>query len=313
MQNRREDFTGMAQKQVQGIYAALLTPRLADSGLDLSGMSRLVEFLAKNDVRSYALNGATGEFCLTSPKELRALFGTIREVLGDEANVLCGVGAAGTAEAIELARIAQEEGSRALLAPAPYFFSYQQDDLEAFFQTLAATVQLPVLLYNLPQFTTGLEVEAACRLIRDVPNIIGIKDSSGSLDILRALTQQAIPACRIIGNDGALVAALKEGICDGVVSGVACVLPELIQSVYNATDGQGSAQFRLAVGLLDEFIAQIDIFPTPWGLKWIAEARGILHASFAQPVSSRRTTQSADLMDWFQGWQASLPVNLAAK
>ena len=98
-----------------------------------------------------------------------------------------------------------------------------------------------------------------------------------------------------------------------MVSGVACVVPELIQSVYNTTDGQGAAQFRLAAGLLDEFIAQIDIFPTPWGLKWIPEARGILHASFAQPVSSRRTTQSADLMEWFQGWQASLPVNLAAK
>src|ERR1035441_5267840 len=107
----------MTQKRVQGIYAALLTPRRADNSLDLSGMTRLVEFLAQRDIRSYALNGATGEFCLTTPKELRALFAVIRDVVGDEANLLCGVGAAGTAEAIELTRIAHEEGSRALLAP----------------------------------------------------------------------------------------------------------------------------------------------------------------------------------------------------
>ena len=300
----------VTQKRVQGIYAALLTPRLADGGLDLAGMRRLVEFLAEHDVRSFALNGATGEFCLTTPEELRTLFGVIREVLGNEANVLCGVGAAGLAGAIELAKIAQDEGSRALLAPAPYFFPYQQDDLEAFFQSLAVAVDVPVLLYNLPQFTSGLEVEMACRLIRDVPNIIGIKDSSGSLEILRALTRQAIPACRIIGNDSALVAALEEEILDGVVSGVACVAPELIQAVYASKDPK---QFRLAAGLLDEFITQLDVFPTPWGLKWIAEARGVLQASFAQPVSSRRRTQSAEVIQWFQNWQASLPAIFKAK
>lgn len=305
----------MTHKQVQGVYAALLTPRRADNGLDLSGVSRLIEFLTRHNVRSYAVNGATGEFCLTTPKELRALFAEIRGVTGNNANLLCGIGSAGSAGAIELAKIAQEEGSRALLVPAPYFFSYQQDDLEAFFHILAARVQLPMLLYNLPQFTTGLEVDTACRLIRDVPNIIGIKDSSGSLDILRALTKQAIPACRIIGNDSALVAALQEEICDGVVSGVACVLPELIQSVYQSgrvVDVQGFAPFCCATDLLDEFIARIDAFPTPWGLKWIAEAREILPATFAQPLSAQRTMQGTELVAWFQGWRNSLPADLIA-
>jgi 4-hydroxy-tetrahydrodipicolinate synthase len=260
----------------------------------------------QNGIRSYALNGATGEFCLTTPADLRALFRAVRDTAGDSVDLLCGVGSAGLAGSIELAHIAQEEGAGALLVPTPYFFPYQQDDVEAFFQALASSVSLPIMLYNLPQFTTGLTVETACTLIRDVPNIIGIKDSSGSLDILRALTQQGIPACRIIGNDGALVAALEEGLCDGVVSGVACVLPELIQSVYS---DQRCDQVRL----LDEFIARIDVFPTPWALKWIAEARGILQASFAQPVSPGRSSQSASLKSWFQDWQASIPSHLATK
>jgi len=296
----------MTGKQVQGIYAALLTPRHQDNRVDPAGTSRLVEFLVRNGVRSYALNGATGEFCLTAPTDLRTSFRAVRDTAGDSVDLLCGIGAAGLADSIELAHIAQEEGARALLVSSPYFFPYQQDDVEAFFRTLASSVSLPIMLYNLPQFTTGLQVETACALIRDVPNIIGIKDSSGSLDILRALTQRGIPACRIIGNDGALVAALQEGLCDGVVSGVACVLPELIQSVYSDQAGP-------AAGLLDEFIAQIDVFPTPWGLKWIAEARGILKASFAQPVSARRNSQSASLMSWFQQWQASVQSDLATK
>jgi 4-hydroxy-tetrahydrodipicolinate synthase len=296
----------MTGKQVQGIYAALLTPRHQDNRVDPASTSRLVEFLVQNGIRSYALNGATGEFCLTTPTDLRTSFRAVRDAAGEGVDLLCGVGAAGIAGSIELARIAQEEGASALLVPVPYFFPYQQDDVEAFFQALASSVSLPIMLYNLPQFTTGLQVETACTLIRDVPNIIGIKDSSGSLDILRALTQQGISACRIIGNDGALVAALQEGLCDGVVSGVACVLPELIQTVFS---DQHPAQVRL----LDEFIAQIDVFPTPWGLKWIAEARGILEASFAQPVSPRRSSQSSRLKSWFQEWQVLLPSHMAAK
>ena len=298
----------MKQKRIRGIYAALLTPRLSDGRLDLPALSRLIEFLTKRDVRSYALNGATGEFCLTTPNELRMLFATIRGVVGDAAEILCGVGAAGISGAIELARIAQEEGSRALLAPTPYFFRYEQEDLEAFFEKLASRVALPVMLYNLPQFTTGLEVETACRLIRDVPNIIGIKDSSGSLDILRALTQEKIPACRVVGNDSVLSAALQARVCDGVVSGVACVVPELIQSVDNAADNCDSIQFRVASDLLNDFISRIDVLPIPWGLKWIAEERGILKATFSHEPSPHRIAQGLDLMTWYKNWQRSLPL-----
>ena len=63
-------------------------------------------------------------------------------------------------------------------------------------------------------------METVRRLIVEVPNIIGIKDSSGSLEILRDLTTHGVEACRIIGNDSALVQAMEEKICDGVVSGV---------------------------------------------------------------------------------------------
>lgn len=303
----------MIAKRIHGVYAALLTPRRQDNRVDTAGMSRLVEFLVQHGIRSFALNGATGEFCLTTPNDLRTSFRAVRDAAGTEVDLLCGVGAAGIAGSIELAHIAQEEGAAAFLVPTPYFFPYQQDDVETFYQTLASSVSLPLMLYNLPQFTTGLGVETACSLIRDVPNIIGIKDSSGSLEILRALTERAIPACRIMGNDGALVSALQEDLCDGVVSGVSCVLPELIQAVYSATRDQSSAHARHAAVLLHEFIAQIDVFPTPWGLKLIAEARGILEASFAQPLSTRRTSQSARLTSWFAEWHSSISNPLATR
>ncbi len=103
------------------------------------------------------------------------------------------------------------------------------------------------------------------------------------LDILRDLTAHGVDTCRIVGNDSVLAPALIEGICDGVVSGVATALPEVILELYGQNQQTGSAEFRRASRLLDEFIAQLEPFPTPWGLKWIVEARGILHRNIGEP------------------------------
>jgi 4-hydroxy-tetrahydrodipicolinate synthase len=177
----------------------------------------------------------------------------------------------------------------------PYFFPYKQDDLEQFSRSVAAAVSVPVMLYNLPQFTTGLKKETVRTLITDVPNIIGIKDSSGSLEILSHLTEHKVDACRIVGDDAALAAALRADVCDGVVSGVACVAPELIRALFdNRSAGAEQA--------LNELIAQLRHFPTPWGLKFIAQARSILKATFPVPLSPERKVQGERMEQWFSPW-----------
>ncbi|MHB1022170.1 MAG: dihydrodipicolinate synthase family protein [Acidobacteriaceae bacterium] len=297
------------QKEVQGVYAAVLAPRHPDDSIDVPGLRSVVKFLLKKGIHSFALNGATGEFCLTTAEQLRTMIQVVREVSGGDGEFLCGVGAAGVRQAIVLSQIAQELNAKGLLLPMPYFFPYQQEDLEAFSRTVAAATDLPILLYNLPQFTSGLEKETVGRLITDVPNILGIKDSSGSLEILRHLTESNLDACRMVGNDSALAPAMEAGVCDGVISGVACVLPEVILSLYAQRDRVGSAEYRQVVQQLNEFIAQLAAFPTPWGLKWIAEARGVVKATFSQPISKQRTEQGQRMMQWFSMWlqSAALP------
>jgi 4-hydroxy-tetrahydrodipicolinate synthase len=189
-----------------------------------------------------------------------------------------------------------------LLLPMPYFFPYQQGDLEQFCRCVAASVSIPVLLYNLPQFTSGLQKETVHTLISEVPNIIGIKDSSGSLEILRHLTEHGIDACRIVGDDSVLSAALSAGVCDGVISGVACVVPELILGLYAREKHLESAEFSTYAQVLDQFVEQLSAFPTPWGLKWIAQAREILEPTFPLPLSPARAAQGKRLELWFQSW-----------
>ena len=275
----------MSKVEISGVFAALLTPRNGEGGIDVPALRKLVQFLTKSGISSFAVNGATGEFCLTSPAELRTMLSTVRAAAEGEARILCGVGGAGAAQSIELARVAESEEMEGLLLPMPYFYPYAQEDLDLFCRTVAGATRLPVLIYNLPQFTSGLDKETVRRLVAEVPNIIGIKDSSGSLEILRYLTQQGVQACRIVGADGVLAPALREGICDGVVSGIAGVVPEAILALCARRHQIESEGFASAARRIEEFVEHINVFPFPWGLKWVAEARGILQATFSLPAT----------------------------
>src|SRR5262249_23490695 len=156
--------------------------------------------------------------------------------------------------------IALAAGARALLLPMPHFFPYAQDDLIAYCKTVAGEFDAPILLYNLPRFTTPLEKDTVLELIDRVPNIVGLKDSSGSLDTLAALLPGK--ACRIVGDDRVMVEALDKRVCDGVISGVAGVLPELMRALYF---NRGSADYEKLSRRLDELIERLSVFPTPWG------------------------------------------------
>lgn len=283
-----------------GVYAALLVPRTPDGEIDLDGFRNQLTMPAREALTGYAINGATGEFTLCSPDELRQMLTTARAA-APEAEILAGVGAGDVRGAVLRARIAKEAGADAVLLPIPSFFPYRQDDVHAFCTAVADAVELPVLLYNLPQFTTGLEVDTSLSLIAGHSNIVGIKDSSGSLDTVRALTQQKIEAARIIGNDSALCSALSEGVCDAVVSGVACALPELMTTLFRTP--ARDERFACYRGLLEEFIARLDTLPTPWGLKVASEIRRSTRATYPFPLSPQREQEIAALREWFQSWQ----------
>jgi len=295
----------MGKLPVSGVFAAVLTPRSAKGEVDEHALRGYLLVLMEAGIRGFAINGVTGEFCVTSVPEFERIMHLCRELLAGRGTFVAGIGAAGHHEAIRLGRIAFKAGAAAVLLPMPYFFPYSQDDLQAYCRTVAASLDGPVLLYNLPQFSSGLLPQTSAQLIEECDNIIGIKDSSGSLDTVKLLTEHGIPSCRIIGNDGVLAAALKLGLCDGVVSGVACVLPELMQALYAAGAGKQESFADLAAEV-ERFIVQMDAFPVPWGLKVIAEARGFIPAHFMQPLAESRLQQKARLQQWFEENGASL-------
>jgi 4-hydroxy-tetrahydrodipicolinate synthase len=286
---------------LDGVSAAVLTPRTDTDSVAEEQFRHNLYFLLARGIRSFALNGATGEFCLTSPAELERILANASPITNFDGQFVVGIGTPGYTTSVELGRMAADAGAKAVLLPMPYFFPYEQSDLRAFVTRVADALSIPVLLYNLPQFTSAIAPQTSLQLIREHENIAGIKDSSGSLETLRLLTAEGVDCCRIVGSDTALGRALEEGVCDGVVSGVACVLPELIQRVFaGGISAPDSLEFRAANDHLEALIEEINVLPVPWGLKVVSEERQLGPAKFALPIAPERQLQIAQLRTWFQ-------------
>lgn len=287
---------------VHGVYAALLTPRHADGSLNYEVLRAEAEFLMAAGVDGLVMNGATAEYPLARECEFEKVLGVVSEVAGKQ-RFLAAIGGTDATGSIRNGHLAMEAGAKALLLPAPLFFRYQQEDVEAFARYVAGELKAPTLLYNLPQFSNGYDVGTADRLIHAEGPIVGIKDSSGSLEILRMLTKRGADGIsRIIGNDSAYVQARREGICDGVVSGIAGALPELLLLLGRADLNAEAGTFDAAAGLLAELIEQLDAFPTPWALKFIAERRGFCPMGSSLPITDARRAQAETLSAWVEAW-----------
>ncbi len=222
--------------KIKGVIVPLLTPFDEHGHLDSAATRRLVDFLIERGVHGLMPGGTTGEGPLLSFAERCALAEVVVEAAAGRVPVIVHTGAITTQEAIRLTEHAQGIGATAAALITPYYFQYSEQALFEYFAAVAAAVpDLPLYLYNNPP-VTGNTISSALisRLVEYFPNIVGLKDSNGSLDMLvqcKALRDGRFNTA--IGNDGLILAAIARGL-DACVSGNANVVPELVVSLYDA-------------------------------------------------------------------------------
>jgi 4-hydroxy-tetrahydrodipicolinate synthase len=288
---------------LSGLIAAVATPLTSAGTLDIAAVERIVGLLVDAGVAGVCLGGATAEYPHTTRDERIALIDAVSQRLPVRTPFVVGIGAASPRDVVPLAEASFESGATAVLLSMPLFFPYAQDDLEAFCRVVAAQAGGPVLLYDLPSFTTPLETATIVTLLEEVPGIIGIKDSSGKRDRLAALVARRgdRPWRLIVGDDNVLAEGLAAG-WDGSISGVAGFCPELLVALTQAALARDTARVAELAGWLRELIAQISVFPTPWGIRVGLAVRGIDTGPLPLPSSSRRIAQVAAFHAWLPPW-----------
>jgi 4-hydroxy-tetrahydrodipicolinate synthase len=288
-------------QRISGVIPAVRLPRDEAGDVRWDAFDRNVQFLAGFDIAGVCLNGATGEYASATPEERRETVVRARRIIGAFKLVVSAVGSAFWLDTLRLASAAEDAGADLLLIPAPHFFNYGQQDVAEFFRQVVARLRVPALIYNLPAFTGEIQEPVAIDLLRQLAGLAGIKDSSGRLNILQALSHKSeLGAVRLVGHDGVLAEALQLGLCDGTISGIAGVLPELTLTLCQSPGD--SPRFESARKHLDALLSQLSPLPIPWGLKAIAECRNLAPACYALPLSADRRNQLARFRDWFTPW-----------
>ena len=287
--------------------AALLAPRETSGAVDLAAAQKNVDWVLARGVGGVVIGGATAEYVTLGMAARKQLFEAAAEVARGKGQLIAGVGAADIGDCLELAEHAFSHGAEAVLLPTPYFYPRTEEDIETFYRTAAAAIEGPILLYNLPAFTTPISTELALRLFESVPNIIGIKDSSGKLETLEAISARPdLDAHPILGHDIVLAEALAADCIETIISGLAGVMPELIVAMFDAHRGGQGDQLASLGGWVREFLAEMEKLPFPVALKLAARRRGLFNPRLALPLSQRQMQVAEEFESWFEGFQARL-------
>jgi 4-hydroxy-tetrahydrodipicolinate synthase len=215
-----------------GVFPALVTPFDQDEGVDESAFRGLVRHVI-DDVDGLVPCGTTGEFPYLSVEEQKRLI----EIAVEEAKgkpVIAGTGALSTRLAIELAKNAREVGASACLVVTPYFLHPSDKGIYQHFYEFARAVDIPIIMYNIPQVVDAYLPRTVIEDLADIDNIVALKDSSGNLTYTMEVLEMVQGRIDVfIGHDEVVLPALAGG-CSGMILASANVFPEVWQRVFRA-------------------------------------------------------------------------------
>lgn len=221
----------MDKNVIIGSMTALITP-LKNDKVDEQKYYDLIKRQIKCGIDAVVPVGTTGESATLTHEEHRLCIEiAVNACKGTDIKVLAGAGSNATHEAISLAKFAQEHGADGILSVAPYYNKPTQKGLYEHYKAIAGSIDIPVLLYNVPG-RTGCEIQSdtIINLFRDCENIYGVKEASGNIDKCVDLLAHE-PRLRLLsGEDSINYPILSNGGC-GVISVTSNLLPDMISSL----------------------------------------------------------------------------------
>ena len=235
----------------KGAGVAIVTPFTQDDKVNFEELGKMIDFQIAGGTDAIIICGTTGESSTLTHEEHDACIKFAVEHTAGRVPVIAGTGSNSTAEAIRLSTHAQNNGADALLLVTPYYNKATQKGLIQHYTAIANSVDLPIILYNVPS-RTGVNIlpQTAVTLAKNVKNIVAIKEASGNISQVAELAAIADGCIDIYsGNDDQVVPLLSLGGV-GVISVLSNVMPKLTHDMvmsYLNGDVKLSRQLQLSV------------------------------------------------------------------
>ena len=235
----------------KGAGVAIVTPFTQDDKVNFEELGKMIDFQIAGGTDAIIICGTTGEYSTLTHEEHDECIKFAVEHTAGRVPVIAGTGSNSTAEAIRLSTHAQNNGADALLLVTPYYNKATQKGLIQHYTAIANSVDLPIILYNVPS-RTGVNIlpQTAVTLAKNVKNIVAVKEASGNISQVAELAALADGCIDIYsGNDDQVVPLLSLGGV-GVISVLSNVMPKLTHDMvmsYLNGDVKLSRQLQLSV------------------------------------------------------------------
>ena len=267
-----------------GSSVALITPMFDDGEVDYVSLENLIDFHIDSGTSSIVSVGTTGESATVGIVEHLHIIEHTIKYAANRIPVIAGTGANSTSEAIELTQKAKSLGADACLLVTPYYNKPTQEGLYQHFKLIAETVDIDQLLYNVPGRTAvDMSVDTTLRLA-EIENIIGIKDATGDLRVVKQLVERCPEDFLLLTGDDAT--ALDFILCGGHggISVTANIVPKELQKVYlSAMSGQSDLAKELNKKL-ENLHNNLFLEANPIPVKWALHKMGKCHKGIRLPL-----------------------------
>ncbi len=273
-------------QEIKGVIPPMVTPFDRDCEVDYAAHHHNISLWNATELAGYLVLGSNSEASSLSEAEKLELIARTAAAAAPDKIILAGTGMESTRETIHLTRAAQREGAHAALILTPFYYrdAYKDEQLIKHFQEIADSVEIPVLVYNVPKYTNVNLSNHVIQTLSQHPNIVGMKDSSGNVAQLVEFQRVADPSFQIlVGTAGIWYPALVLGVKAGIMALANCA-PEALVAVQALYDkGDTAAAERLYRKWVPVNHAVTATFGVP-GLKYACTLRGYAGGYAREPL-----------------------------
>ncbi len=271
-----------------GIYSAMLTPFKEDGNVNQQVLKKMVDFMIAKGLHGIFPVSTSGEFPHMSFEQAVEVMEIVVEQNAGRVKITPGVSSTCAENSIRLAYKAKELGCDGVVICPPYFYTISDENIEKHIETVAAAVDIPVILYSIPLFAPPISRDVVKRLSKK-PNIVAMKDSSGSmveaLHYMDMVRNEGSDINFLVGREDILAPALMMG-AKGCMTACAHIVPEIMVGIWDAYHGNDWEKAKRLQFAILPIIRAMFSAPFPAGFKFALEMRGFEMGPLKQPLGA---------------------------
>jgi len=270
---------------LSGSLVAIVTPMLADGALDLPRLKSLIDWHVAEGTDGIVIVGTTGESPTVDVEEHCQLIEAAVKFTAGRVPVIAGTGGNSTREAIELTRFAKKAGAGYALSVVPYYNKPMQEGLYLHYKAIAESTDLPLILYNVPGRTVADLANDTVIRLSQVPNIVGIKEATSSIDRVTDLMKRVRKDFLVFSGDDVTALSYMLMGAHGVISVTANVAPRLMHEMCVAAL---AGRHREAIAINDRLLGlhkNLFLESNPIPVKWALNRMGRIAEGIRLPLT----------------------------